>query len=162
MIHMNVITIETVKHYGITTTTQRKTTFCNKFKLLALQTICANVSNSESSTSHFNICPILVNLGRESKSLRAEMSVKDEFFSWKLSSLPIEFLHKISSRKKSLKKVALVSKCTSRTSKSGHAENRIECNQFILHNHSTRRYLFLTNVKISRRFGGRFFMGLRA
>ena len=108
---------------------QRKTTFCNKFKLLALVTICANVSNSESSTSHFNICPILVNLGRESKSLRAEMSVKDEFLTWKISSLPIEFLHNISSRKKSLKKVALVSKCTSRSSKSGHAENRIECNQ---------------------------------
>ena len=85
------------------------------------------------------------------------MSVKDEFFNWKHSSLPIGFLHKISSRKKSLKKVALVSKCTSKTSKSGHAENRIECNQRcpqICATHIDCAY----HTDIRWRFGSRFFI----
>ena len=78
---------------------QRKTTFCNKFKPLALLTICANVSNSEGqpsrngagSTSHFKICPIFANLGLEFNNFKADIRVNDTFLIWKLSNLPMEF-----------------------------------------------------------------------
>ena len=97
----------------------KKVTSCSKWRLWALLTICPKVSSSEGSTSQSSTCPMVVNLGLEFSSRKAEIRVIRTFRSLNDSNLPMGFWLRISSRKKSLKNQAFSLKSISTNSKSG-------------------------------------------